>query len=95
MGPAAGHVPVFEFWQFMTILFVVGFVLVYWWIIAIVLCALVGAFLSWYAYEHHKITATAKAREFAGVAARADEQHQWVMSGDERGLYGTYPPAAV
>jgi hypothetical protein len=25
--------------------------------------------------------------------ARADQQHAWVMAGDDRGVYGDYPPA--
>ncbi|MFZ3268182.1 MAG: hypothetical protein WA285_06060 [Mycobacterium sp.] len=30
----------------------------------------------------------------AALAARADQQHRWTMSGDERGTFGDYPPAA-
>ncbi len=29
------------------------------------------------------------------IEARADQQHAWVMAGDDRGIYGMYPPAAV
>jgi hypothetical protein len=29
-----------------------------------------------------------EAERVAGLKARADEQHQWVMQGDERGFYG-------
>jgi hypothetical protein len=28
----------------------------------------------------------------AEIAARADQQHQWVMEADERRVYGDYPP---
>lgn len=31
--------------------------------------------------------------ELAAIRARADQQHQWVMQGDDRGVYGSYPPA--
>jgi hypothetical protein len=31
----------------------------------------------------------------AAIVARADEQHKQIMAGDDRGLYGEYPPAAV
>ena len=26
------------------------------------------------------------------LVARADQQHAWVLSGDDRGIYGDYPP---
>jgi len=29
----------------------------------------------------------------AGIIARADEQHAWVLADDERGTFGDYPPA--
>lgn len=28
----------------------------------------------------------------AALAARADQQHRWVMAGDPRGIYGLYTP---
>ena len=31
--------------------------------------------------------------EHAAIAARADQQHAWVLAGDDRGVYGVYPPA--
>jgi hypothetical protein len=31
----------------------------------------------------------------AGLRARAEAQHNWVLQGDERGLYSEYPPAAI
>jgi hypothetical protein len=30
----------------------------------------------------------------AALVARADEQHALVLAGDDRGIYGDYPPAA-
>ena len=33
-------------------------------------------------------------RELDAIRARADQQHQWVMQGDDRGVYGKYPPVA-
>lgn len=26
------------------------------------------------------------------LVARAEQQHAWVLSGDDRGIYGDYPP---
>jgi hypothetical protein len=36
----------------------------------------------------------AKARENTRLAiiARADQQHAWVLAGDDRGIYGDYRP---
>ena len=31
----------------------------------------------------------------AAMAARADQQHAWVMAGDDRGVYGAFPPAVT
>jgi uncharacterized membrane protein len=35
----------------------------------------------------------AEARLAAQVAARAEQQHHWVLQGDDRGVYGEYPVA--
>ena len=37
------------------------------------------------------------ARENAcvAIAARADQQHAWVLAGDDRGVYGQYPPDQI
>ncbi|HEY2447383.1 MAG TPA: hypothetical protein VGI49_00955 [Mycobacterium sp.] len=37
--------------------------------------------------------AEADARRAAQIAARAEQQHRWVLQGDERGVYGEYPVA--
>jgi uncharacterized membrane protein len=37
--------------------------------------------------------ADAAARRAAQIAARAEQQHRWVLRGDERGVYGEYPVA--
>jgi hypothetical protein len=29
------------------------------------------------------------------LAARADQQHAWVLAGDDRGIYGDYPPRQI
>lgn len=34
-----------------------------------------------------------KAREVAAIKARADEEHQWVMQRDDRGVFEQYPNA--
>ncbi len=37
----------------------------------------------------------ARRHRLAELAARADEQNRLVMAGDERGVYGEFPPAAA
>jgi hypothetical protein len=34
-------------------------------------------------------------RRLAGLVARADQQHDWVMQGDRRGTFGEYPAAPM
>lgn len=35
----------------------------------------------------------AEAQRRAEICARADQQHQWAMEGEPRGLFGDYPSA--
>ena len=69
-------------------LLLVGFVLKYWVLIALVLTAVAvwkyGP--GWWA--RHQATAAAQRRRLAAIAARADQQHQWTLVGDPRGTYG-------
>jgi len=76
------------FCQLLGVLLVVGFMLKYWWAIALVVAAvyLYRRAPGWWAA--HEAAVKAEQRRVAGVAARADAQHQQVMCGDERGLWG-------
>ena len=79
--------------QFVGVLLLVGFVGAYfWWIIA---AAAVAGF-AWLAVRWYR-AAQAQAAEFAArnaeLAARADQEHRWVLQGDERGVSGQYPAA--
>jgi nitrate/nitrite transporter NarK len=85
--------------RFVAVLLVVGFVGAYfWWIAAIAAVAALiwmarQAFRSVEAIEaEDDERAKAEARRLAAVARRADQQHAWVIAGDERGVYGAYPP---
>jgi hypothetical protein len=51
--------------------------------------ALVGLFFVLRAVmrESHK-RADARTRQCNAIAARADQQHNWVLQGDDRGIYG-------
>jgi nitrate/nitrite transporter NarK len=70
------------------VLLVIGLVIKFiWWIIgaAVLIAALYIARAIWRSQQARQ---DASARRRAELAARADQQHQWVMQGDERGTYG-------
>ncbi len=69
-------------------LFVIGLVIKYiWWIVgALAVAAAVYAIGE--LIRGNQANAAAKARANAAIAARADEQHNWVLHGDDRGIYG-------
>jgi hypothetical protein len=59
----------------------------FWWIVgALVLVGLV--FLGRSIARRHRECAAEYARYTNALAARADEQHNWVLQGDDRGIYG-------
>jgi hypothetical protein len=65
-----------------------------WWIAAAAgLFALAGVLLAAGFYMADRVDA--KAARLAALRARADQQHRWVMAGDERGIYGEYPAAPI
>jgi hypothetical protein len=43
------------------------------------------------AVDRHAERVEAERRRLAEIVARADRQHNWVLQGDERGVYGEYP----
>jgi hypothetical protein len=57
----------------------------YWWLIVLVAAAVIvyKRAPGWWA------AVTAEQRRLVEVAARADQQHAWVLAGDPRGTYGT------
>lgn len=68
----------------MVVWFVVKF---FWWIVA-ALAAVVAFYLGrevWRLFDDRRV---AYERRCALLAARADEQHRWVLAGDDRGVYG-------
>jgi hypothetical protein len=81
--------------QFVGVLLIVGFVGAYfWWIVAVV--AVVG--LTWLAARAYPIARAEfeantqrRACRAAEVVRRADQQHAWVLAGDDRGWPFTAP----
>jgi hypothetical protein len=75
------------------LLIVVGAIVKFWiWILAVLGVLVVGAALTvlFARVERH---ARARRAVQAAIVARADEQHAQIMAGDDRGMYGIYPPA--
>jgi hypothetical protein len=68
-----------------------GFVIMFWWIFAIMLGLLLLSGLAFYAA--HRVDERHEAR--LAIAARADEQHVLVLAGDDRGIYGEYTPKQI
>jgi type II secretory pathway pseudopilin PulG len=66
----------------------VGFIIKFiWWILGT--AALVGlVFVVRAAVRADRQRAEFRARHRAAIAARADQQHHWVLHGDDRGVYG-------
>ena len=80
-------------WQFLGTLIVMALIYHFiWWIVGIA-AVILGVIAGVKCWQHYEVSAEAEAKRLAAIEARADEQHNWVMQGDERGLFGQYPPA--
>lgn len=69
-------------------LLIIGLIIKFiWWILGaaalVALFFLARAIARWYAAREAEY-----ARYRAGLAVRADQQHRWVLRGDDRGIYG-------
>jgi hypothetical protein len=69
-------------------LLLVGFVLKYWWVIALVLAVIVAWKSASGIWARHQAAVAAEQHRVAAIAARADQQHAWALAGDPRGTYG-------
>jgi ABC-type Fe3+-siderophore transport system permease subunit len=77
------------------LLIFVGAIVKFWaWIAAALGALMVFGLLLWLTFYLERRT---DARENARLAiiARADQQHAWVLAGDDRGIYGDYVPVAM
>lgn len=77
----------------------IGFIIVYWqWILGFILLALAlwGAYVGTKAaVRGHRARVAAERANNAALSARADEQHQQYLAGEDHGLYGDYQPARL
>ncbi len=80
------------FWQFLATLVIVALFLRFFWYLA----AAIGlAVVIWWcarAWRRYQARIQLARQRDAEIAARADRQNLWVEQGDERGVYGQYPP---
>lgn len=70
------------------LLFLIGLIIKYiWWILAAI-----GLILTFWiiaaCIRRYQSVEAARQRRLAEIAARADQQHRWVLDGDQRGIYG-------
>jgi hypothetical protein len=77
------------------ILLVVGLVAKFWPLILAALVVVVAACLGWWSCKQSDAADERECREHAALVARADQQHAWVLAGDDRGTYGDYPPKQI
>lgn len=80
---------------FLALLIGVALVVKYWFVIAGGIGVIVAVHWGRHAVDRHAERVEAERRRLAELVARADEQHAWVMQGDERGVYGEFSPAPV
>lgn len=79
--------------QLVGFLLLIGFVALYWkWLVAIVVLVWIVN-LARRGYRTARADAAEEALRCAQLVARADREHAQVMAGDERGIWGKFPPA--
>jgi hypothetical protein len=75
------------------LLIFIGAIAKFWaWIVAVLGATVLCGLLLWAAFYAARRVGD-RDNERRAIAARADEQHAWVLAGDDRGVYGNYPPA--
>ena len=79
--------------QLVGTLLLVGFVLKFWWLTVLTVVVVVAVRWGPGMHRRYQAAVAAERRRVAQLGARADEQHRWVLAGDDRGVYGAYPPA--
>lgn len=74
------------------LLVLVVVVVKFWWLILLMLVVGVAGFWLWGVATRQDAERARQHREHAALVARADEQHAWILVGDDRGVHGDYPP---
>lgn len=66
----------------------------YWWVIVVAAIVTVTFVQVRRSVREYRIVAGMVEEMKTDLAHRADQQHAWTVTGDPRGVYGDYPPAA-
>jgi hypothetical protein len=74
------------------ILLMLGFVVKFWWLILLVMAVAAAGCWLWIILTRKDAEFDRQNREQRALIARADQQHAWILAGDDRGVYGSYPP---
>ena len=61
-----------------------------WWILGAVVLYVLFRIVRWQ-LRLDRARREAQARHAAEIAARAEQQHRWILQGDDCGIYGQYP----
>jgi hypothetical protein len=77
------------------VLLVFGFVVKFWWLLLLLLVVAAAGFGLWGVATRQDTELERQHRQQRALVARANEQHAWVLAGDDRGMFGEYPPAAL
>jgi hypothetical protein len=70
------------------VLFVIGLIVKFFWWIVGFLTIVAAYYVIRAVVRSSKAAALAREQANAAIVARADEQHDWVLRGDDRGIYG-------
>ena len=81
--------------QFLVVLVVSALVVKFWPVLVGGIGMIVAVYWGRRVADRHAERIEAERRRLAGLMGRADAQHNWTLQGDDRGLYGEYPPVAV
>jgi len=74
-----------------TLLLALGFIVMFWWVFAIIAGIVVLGIAGWLLARH----LDARDAALDAITARADQQHAWILAGDDRGTYGDYVPTQI
>lgn len=77
------------------LLLLVGFIVKFWWLILLMMVVVVAGFWLWGVVTRQAAELERQNREHTALVARADEQHAWVLAGDDRGVYGEHAPEHI
>ena len=86
--------PVGFFGLFFTLLILVALVIKFWYIALVVVSVGAIAYGTWMEKQQKQQTEVERRRREAALSYRAEEQNSAYLRGEERGVYGNFPPPA-